>query len=53
MMGRLSAYSGKFVTWDQIKESNLNICPELTAFADFPGAYPENVVPLPGTAPTH
>jgi len=46
MMGRISAYTGKFVTWDDIMASNLKLGPEKYVM----GAVPEikEVVPVVG-----
>jgi predicted dehydrogenase len=49
MMGRLSAYSGKFVTWDEILASNLRLGPETCAFGPVQGIKEE--IPVAGTAP--
>jgi predicted dehydrogenase len=37
IMGRISAYTGKFVTWDQIMASSLKLGPETYAFGPVPG----------------
>ncbi len=44
IMGRMSAYTGKKVTWDEALNADLNIVPEL----DFAKAYPCGPVPHPG-----
>ncbi len=44
IMGRMSAYTGKKVTWDEALNSNLNIVPPL----DWKRAYPAGPVPAPG-----
>jgi len=44
IMGRMSAYTGKKVTWDEALNAELNIVPEL----DFAKAYPCGPVPAPG-----
>ncbi|MDR1097690.1 MAG: Gfo/Idh/MocA family oxidoreductase [Tannerella sp.] len=48
MMGRMSAYTGKFVTWDEMMASTLKLGPETYAFGPVPGI-PEEI-PLAGTA---
>ena len=49
IMGRESAYTGKFITWDQIMASNQKLGPSTFAF----GAVPEikEEIPVPGVAP--
>ncbi|XOV74700.1 MAG: Gfo/Idh/MocA family protein [Phycisphaerales bacterium] len=47
IMGRISAYTGKAVTWDQAMSSQLDIVPAEFAFGDRPT--PE--VPVPGRTP--
>ena len=43
-MGRMSAYTGREVTWDEALNADLNIVPEL----DWNKAYPVGPVPSPG-----
>ncbi|MDR1982098.1 MAG: Gfo/Idh/MocA family oxidoreductase [Tannerellaceae bacterium] len=50
IMGRESAYTGKFVTWDDIMASTLKLGPQTYAFGAVPGIKEE--VPLAGVAPT-
>ncbi|MEE2889942.1 MAG: Gfo/Idh/MocA family oxidoreductase [Planctomycetota bacterium] len=45
ILGRTCAYTGKTITWDEIKNSELNLAPAAYAF----GPAPEVVVPRPGT----
>jgi len=47
MMGRMSAYTGKFVKWDDIMASTMKLGPETYEFGPVPGV-PE-VIPVPGT----
>lgn len=47
VMGRMSAYTGKAVTWDEAMNSPLNIVPEVL---DFNLPYPVGPVPVPGPA---
>lgn len=49
IMGRESAYTGKFITWDEIMASTMKLGPEEFAF----GSYPEfkEEYPLAGVAP--
>ena len=49
MMGRESAYTGKFVTWDQMMASDQNLRFEKNEFGTIPGFKEE--IPLAGTAP--
>ena len=49
IMGRESAYSGKFVTWDQIMASTQKLGPEKYEFGPVPGIKEE--IPVAGTAP--
>lgn len=49
MMGRESAYTGKFVTWDQIMASNMKLGPDTFAFGPYPDLKEE--IPLAGSAP--
>jgi len=44
IMGRMSAYTGKKVTWDEALNAELNIVPEL----DWNKPYPVAAVPAPG-----
>ncbi len=46
IMGRESAYTGKFVTWDQIMASTLKLGPETYQFGPVPGIKEE--VPIEG-----
>ncbi|MDR2917083.1 MAG: Gfo/Idh/MocA family oxidoreductase [Tannerella sp.] len=48
IMGRMSAYTGKFVTWDEVMASNMKLGPETYAFGPVPGI--QEIVPLPGIA---
>ncbi len=45
IMGRMSAYTGKSLTWDQVSGSQLDLCPPSYEF----GAAPEVVIPKPGS----
>jgi predicted dehydrogenase len=48
IMGRMSAYTGKLVTWDQARDSKLDLWPkEPLAF----GPFPVPAVPMPGKEP--
>ena len=49
IMGRESAYSGKFVTWDQIMASDQNLRFEKNEFGPIPGLKEE--IPLAGSPP--
>jgi hypothetical protein len=49
IMGREAAYSGKFVTWDQIMTSDQNLRFEKNEFGPIPGFKEE--IPLAGQAP--
>ena len=49
IMGRESAYSGKFVTWDQILASGQKLGPETFAFGPVSGIKEE--IPVAGAAP--
>jgi hypothetical protein len=49
IMGRESAYTGKFVTWDQMMASDQNLRFEKNEFGPIPGFKEE--IPLAGTAP--
>jgi hypothetical protein len=48
IMGRESAYTGKFVTWDQIMASPLKLGPETYGFGPVPGIKEE--IPVAGVA---
>ncbi len=48
IMGRMSAYTGKKITWDDAMKSDLSIVP---ADLDFTKSYPNGPVPIPGTKP--
>lgn len=48
IMGRMSAYTGKKVTWEQAMKSDLSIVPKEW---DFKKSYPLGPVPVPGTKP--
>ena len=50
IMGREAAYTGKFVTWDQVMASNLKLGPETYQFGPVPGIKEE--IPLAGAAPS-
>ena len=45
IMGRESAYTGKFITWDQIMASNLKLGPETYEFGNVPWFKEEILVP--------
>jgi predicted dehydrogenase len=47
VMGRMSAYTGKAVTWDEAMNSPLSIVPEVL---DLSKSYPVGPVPVPGPA---
>ncbi|MFH0842232.1 MAG: Gfo/Idh/MocA family oxidoreductase [Bacteroidota bacterium] len=49
IMGRMSAYTGKDVTWDEVMNSDLYLGPKIYEFGPVPGI-PE-VVPLIGSEP--
>ena len=49
IMGRESAYTGKFITWAQIMASDQNLRFEKNEFGSIPGFKEE--IPLPGIAP--
>ena len=49
IMGREAAYTGKFVTYDEIMASELKLGPETYEFGPIPGIIEE--IPLPGIAP--
>ena len=48
IMGRMSAYTGKKITWEDAMKSGLSIVPKEW---DFKGSYPLGPVPVPGTKP--
>jgi predicted dehydrogenase len=48
IMGRISAYTGKKVTWDEMMSSDLKIGPETLAMGP---ADMEAIIPVPGEAP--
>ena len=50
IMGRESAYSGKFMTWDQIMASDQNLRLPKSEFGPLPGFIKEEI-PLAGTPP--
>jgi hypothetical protein len=47
-MGRISAYTGKEVTWDEVMNSDLKIGPESIEMG--PSDY-KAVIPVPGSPP--
>ncbi len=49
IMGRESAYTGKFITWDQIIASNMKLGPETYQFGPVPGI--SETIPLAETPP--
>ena len=49
MMGRESAYTGKFITWDEIVASTMKLGPETYEFGPVPGIKEE--IPLAGVSP--
>ena len=49
IMGREAAYTGKFITWDQILTSNQKLGPETYQFGPVPEVKEE--IPLAGVAP--
>jgi len=49
IMGRESAYTGKFITWDQIMASTQRLGPEKIEFGPYPDLKEE--IPLAGAAP--
>ena len=49
IMGRESAYTGKFITWDKIMASTQKLGPDTFVFGPVPGIKEE--IPLPGIAP--
>ena len=46
MMGRMAAYTGKFVTWDEVLTSPMNLTPDSFEFGPVPGVKEE--FPVPG-----
>ena len=50
IMGRMAAYTGKSVTWDEIMASDLDLSLENYEFGPFPGGVNE-IVPKPGKDP--
>jgi len=49
IMGREAAYTGKFITWDQIMASTQKLGPETYQFGPVPGI--KEVIPIAGTPP--
>ena len=49
IMGREAAYTGKFITWEQIMSSDMKLGPEVFEFGPVPGIKEE--YPLAGTPP--
>jgi hypothetical protein len=49
IMGRESAYTGKFVTWDQIMASDMKLGPETYQFGPVPEV--KEIIPVAGTPP--
>lgn len=47
IMGRMAAYTGKEITWDDALKSDENLVPEVL---DFAKAYPLGPIPVPGQA---
>jgi len=45
IMGRMAAYTGKKLAWDEALNSNLNLVPDEL---DFSKPYPVGPVPVPG-----
>jgi myo-inositol 2-dehydrogenase / D-chiro-inositol 1-dehydrogenase len=50
IMGRISAYTGKDVTWEELMNSDLYLGPKTYAFGPVPGVVEE--IPLPGVPNT-
>ena len=48
-MGRMSAYTGKDVTWDEVMNSDMSLGPKIFEFGPVPGI-PE-IPPVIGTEP--
>jgi hypothetical protein len=46
IMGRMSAYTGKFVKWDDVMASTMKLTPETFEFGPVPGVKEE--FPIPG-----
>lgn len=51
IMGRMSAYTGKMVTWDQALQSQLDLTPRAYAFGDVELAPALDAVAVPGRTP--
>jgi hypothetical protein len=51
IMGRESAYTGKFVTWDQVMASAERLGPDTFQFGPVPGI--TEVIPVAGTEASH
>ena len=49
IMGRESAYTGKFITWDQIMASDLKLGPETYEFGN--ASWYKEEIPIPGAPP--
>jgi len=45
IMGRMSTYTGKTLTWDQVSNSQLDLCPPAYEFGEAPAV----VIPRPGS----
>ncbi|MDM7460792.1 MAG: gfo/Idh/MocA family oxidoreductase, partial [bacterium] len=50
IMGRMSAYTGKVVTWDAAMNSKLNLLERVTAI-DYDSPAAQDPVPIPGKTP--
>ncbi|MDR1866488.1 MAG: Gfo/Idh/MocA family oxidoreductase [Bacteroidales bacterium] len=50
IMGRVAAYTGKVITWDEIMDSGLRYGPTEYKLGDLP-EYQEGVIPVPGENP--
>jgi myo-inositol 2-dehydrogenase / D-chiro-inositol 1-dehydrogenase len=52
IMGRMAAYSGKLVTWEEAVNSELRLAPDITSLEDAPPVTPDGnglyEIPLPG-----
>ena len=48
MMGRMAAYTGKFVTWDEVMTSPMKLGPDTYEFGPVPGIKEE--IPVPGVS---
>jgi hypothetical protein len=46
IMGRMSAYTGKFVSWEEVMASTMKLGPETYEFGPVPGVTEE--IPVPG-----